>query len=135
MIRFTRQLLLLAALLILASANAALACGCLPELACTFGDMKKCVRERFKANVIFYGKVVDRDIKEAEEPPVTTSQKPPSGAAEIDLTPEVVRLPYSYIATIEVETGWKGFRSERVFVRAEQNDGANCGIDLKIGSS
>ncbi len=122
-----------------AVAGSVVACTCLPAPGCIEGNAKKCAESRFKsAETVFYGKVIDRDKKEPEPkaPQVQKLTRAETENVTIDISPEP--LPpqeYEYFATVEVEIGWRGFRSRRVFVVALMNDGANCGVNLKIGES
>jgi hypothetical protein len=125
-----------------AAADSVVACTCLPAPGCIEGDAKQCAEGQFKrAGTVFYGKVIDRDKKEPE-PKTVQVEKPTSSDTEnviVDVRPQTwqqLGLPgYEYIATVEVEIGWKGFRSRRVFVRATMADGVNCGVNLQIGQS
>ena len=130
-------LVLFAGLLLCVLYSEAIACTCGIEADCVVGDAKKCANTRFKsAKTVFFGTVVDRDIKELPvKPPPPIASPDPGHPVVVDVTPQVVHVPYHYIATVEVEIAWKGFRTHRVFVRAEQSDGANCGINLQIGRS
>jgi hypothetical protein len=109
------------------------ACGCFSV--CLFKSPKQCARKRLKsADAVFYGKVIEIDglpVRPDKPPEKTVLSSEP----EIDIDPVIIPFGGYYKVKFSIEKAWKGITKREIIVKVQANDGANCGINLKLGES
>jgi hypothetical protein len=114
------------------------ACGCIPDTECLFKSARQCAISRFaKARAVYLVKIIDSGIKEENRDTINITQSAASATTtgSLAVVPYFeLSLDYTYSAVAEVEMGWKDFKWRRILFTAQADNGANCGINLHVGS-